>query len=110
MADTPILLPQLPRVEADPMYSPADTRSASPFSGRPLTPRHITIPLEENVVHYPVLVPNMRGLDNLLKLEEQACRRLTDEIAVFVSATEVSFGPVLSQLVFAQLAVGILAS
>lgn len=45
-------------------------------------------------VHYPVLVPNMRGLENLLKLEEQhkgrGGGRLTNEIAVFVSATDVS--------------------
>ena len=42
--------------------------------------------------HLPVLVPNMRGLDNLLKLEEtlKGDRRLTDEIAVFVPASDVS--------------------
>ena len=74
-----------------------DSRSESPFSGQPRTPASlppIDLPDGASSVHYPVLIPNMRGLDNLLKLEE-SCRasrgphRLTDEIAVFVSATEV---------------------
>ncbi|NXD32657.1 HMGCL protein, partial [Spelaeornis formosus] len=43
--------------------------------------------------HYPVLVPNARWLDELLALEDKhqaegGKERLTDEIAVFVSATE----------------------
>lgn len=45
-------------------------------------------------IHYPVLVPNMRGLESLLELEDSAKASrngspLTNEIAVFVSATEV---------------------
>ncbi|CAK9785801.1 aldolase [Cutaneotrichosporon oleaginosum] len=57
MADTPQLLPQLP-----PLSAAADT-------------------------HYPVLVPNLRGMQGLLELDKGA-ERLTNEIAVFVSATE----------------------
>ena len=71
------------------------TRSESPFSGRPTirTTQH-DIPDEAKPVHYSVLVPNMRGLDNLLELARRWLAsgndsRLTDEIAVFVSATEV---------------------
>lgn len=68
MADTASLLPQLRPV----------SRSAK----------------DEEAVHYPVLVPNMRGLENLFKLEEENRKagkgRLTDEIAVFVSASDVS--------------------
>lgn len=49
---------------------------------------------DNEAVHYPVLVPNMRGLENLFKLEEENRNvgkgRLTDEIAVFVSASDVS--------------------
>jgi hydroxymethylglutaryl-CoA lyase len=45
-------------------------------------------------VYYPVLVPNMRGLENLLKLEEENEKagkpRLTNEIAIFVAASDVS--------------------
>lgn len=45
-------------------------------------------------IHLPVLIPNMRGLDNLLKLEEEhsggGSDRLTDEISVFVPASDVS--------------------
>lgn len=67
MADTPSLLQQLPGFEG------------------------------KQGVHYPVLVPNMRGLDNLIKLDEQHRRqgrsRVTDEIAVFISATDVSDNP-----------------
>lgn len=67
MADTPQLLPSLPSLNAK---------------------------LEGEPIHYPVLVPNMRGLEGLLALEEkeQASRSgvpLTNEVAVFVSATEV---------------------
>lgn len=45
-------------------------------------------------IFYPVLVPNMRGLESLLELEDSAKGSregspLTNEIAVFVSATEV---------------------
>jgi hydroxymethylglutaryl-CoA lyase len=44
-------------------------------------------------IHIPVLIPNMRGLDNLLKLEEKhssgGSERLTDEISVFVPASDV---------------------
>ncbi|KAG2007365.1 zuotin [Coprinopsis cinerea AmutBmut pab1-1] len=38
-------------------------------------------------VHYPVLVPNQRGLDDLLSLLDSH-PALTDEIAVFTSATD----------------------
>lgn len=66
MADTPELLPELP----------------------PLQPA-----AKGDPVHYPVLVPNMRGLQSLLALEDSAKSSrdtpLTNEIAVFVSATEV---------------------
>lgn len=45
-------------------------------------------------LHFPVLVPNMKGLDTLLALEEtnaeEGKSRLTDEIAVFVPASDVS--------------------
>jgi hydroxymethylglutaryl-CoA lyase len=45
-------------------------------------------------VYYPVLVPNMRGLENLLKLEDENEKagkpRLTNEIAIFVAASDVS--------------------
>lgn len=44
-------------------------------------------------IHLPVLIPNMRGLDNLLKLEEEhsggGADRLTDEISVFVPVSDV---------------------
>lgn len=68
MADTPQLLPSLP---------PLNTS----VKGEP--------------IHYPVLVPNLKGMESLLALEdkEKAERSgvpLTNEIAVFVSATEVS--------------------
>ncbi|KAL7423584.1 hypothetical protein Q5752_001164 [Cryptotrichosporon argae] len=58
MADTPALLPRLP-------------------------------PRPEGAT-FPVLVPNPRGLENLLALEASEARAggLTNEIAVFVSATE----------------------
>lgn len=67
MADTPQLLPSLPSLNAK---------------------------VEGEPIHYPVLVPNMRGLEGLLALEEkeQSSRSgvpLTNEVAVFVSATEV---------------------
>ena len=41
-------------------------------------------------VHYPVLVPNRRGLDDLLALlsENPSTPPLTDEIAVFAAATD----------------------
>jgi len=39
-------------------------------------------------VHYPVLVPNRKGLDNLLALLASSEAALTDEIAVFTAATE----------------------
>ena len=41
-------------------------------------------------VHYPVLVPNQRGLENLLELLENhpVSPPLTDEIAVFTAATD----------------------
>ncbi|KAF9559774.1 aldolase [Agrocybe pediades] len=41
-------------------------------------------------VHYPVLVPNQRGLEDLLKLlaEEASSPPLTDEVAIFTAATD----------------------
>lgn len=105
MADTPVLLPTLPPASTmSHLPLPRSQRSESPFSGT-ITARteadadadaatRPPLPEEAGVVHYPVLVPNMRGLDNLLKLEEEwkskgGKERLTDEIAVFVAATEV---------------------
>lgn len=48
----------------------------------------------DEAIYTPVLVPNMKGLDNLLKLEtahaKHDSRRLTNEIAVFVPASDVS--------------------
>ena len=76
MADTPALLPLLPPASAY-ETTHADTR----------------FPEASGAAHYPVLIPNMRGLDSLLALEqdrkEKGQERLTDEIAVFVSSTEV---------------------
>jgi hydroxymethylglutaryl-CoA lyase len=103
MADTPVLLPTLPPASTmSHLPLPRSQRSESPFSGtittRTEADAHAAtqplLPEEAGVVHYPVLVPNMRGLDNLLKLEEEwkskgGKERLTDEIAVFVAATEV---------------------
>lgn len=44
--------------------------------------------------NYQVLVPNMKGLDNLIALEEQVKNaglgKLTSEIALFVPASDVS--------------------
>lgn len=75
MADTPSLLPLLP---------PASAYESSPEDAR--------YPADSGVAHYPVLIPNMRGLDSLLALEQdrqhKGQERLTDEIAVFVSSTE----------------------
>jgi hydroxymethylglutaryl-CoA lyase len=66
MADTPTLLPRL-----------------RPFGDK------------SQEVYYPVLVPNMRGLENLLKLEDENAKagkpRLTNEIAIFVAASDVSY-------------------
>jgi hydroxymethylglutaryl-CoA lyase len=66
MADTPTLLPRL-----------------RPFGDK------------SQEVYYPVLVPNMRGLENLLKLEDENEKagkpRLTNEIAIFVAASDVSY-------------------
>ncbi|KAK8865597.1 hypothetical protein IAR55_000741 [Kwoniella newhampshirensis] len=105
MADTPQLLPLLPPLTSRQLPlptlspSPMTARSSSPFTGRPTTPSvtphtSSSLPPEAHEVHYPVLVPNMRGLEILLELEEEwkgleeGRGRLTDEIAVFVSATE----------------------
>jgi hydroxymethylglutaryl-CoA lyase len=38
-------------------------------------------------VHYPVLVPNKKGLDNLFSLLSSD-RKLTDEISIFTAATD----------------------
>lgn len=95
MADTTTLLPQLPAASAYFTAPQQPARSESPSSGRISSSNPPpTLPTGAEVVHYPVLVPNMRGLDNLLRLEKQwrsqgGQHRLTDEIAVFVSATEV---------------------
>ncbi|WVQ96962.1 hypothetical protein IAU59_004071 [Kwoniella sp. CBS 9459] len=113
MADTPRLLPTLPPLTGQTLPlpitppSPPSSRPESPSSSSsnlatsPLvldlgTLRHKVdtslLPPHAGEVHYPVLVPNMRGLDNLIKLQEQWSAKggepLTDEIAVFVSATE----------------------
>lgn len=49
---------------------------------------------DEKRPNYQVLVPNMKGLDNLIALEEQVKNaglgRLTNEIALFVPASDVS--------------------
>jgi hydroxymethylglutaryl-CoA lyase len=91
MADSSTLLPQLPLASAIPIphppASPHELSGIPPHSGIRLTG-------EEGKAWYPVLVPNMRGLDNLLTLEEEhrakgRTEKLTEEIAVFVSATEV---------------------
>lgn len=59
-----------------------------------LLPRLRPVSIDEVDVHYPVLVPNMRGLENLFKLEDENEKagkgRLTDEIAIFVAASDVS--------------------
>lgn len=96
MADTSTLLPQLPVASTfTGQLSERPARSESPFSGQMSAKGPLAmLPSGAEVVHYPVLVPNMRGLENLLKLEAQwrsqgGQHRLTDEIAVFVSATEV---------------------
>lgn len=41
-------------------------------------------------IRYPVLVPNMKGLDTLLELVQQSPRTppLTNEIAIFTAASE----------------------
>ncbi|WWC96616.1 hypothetical protein V866_003487 [Kwoniella sp. B9012] len=106
MADTPKLLPLLPPLTGQslplPFPSPPSTRpqtpeetSSIPIAG-PSSLKHIidstVIPASAGQVHFPVLIPNMKGLDNLIKLQEQHSAngggRLTDEVAVFVSATE----------------------
>ncbi|WVF70977.1 hypothetical protein IAT40_005773 [Kwoniella sp. CBS 6097] len=113
MADTSRLLPTLPRLTGQTL--PLPTTLPSPPSSRPDSPsassstlassplslnlgslRHKVdtnlLPPHAGDVHFPVLVPNMRGLDNLVKLQEEWSAKgggpLTDEIAVFVSATE----------------------
>ncbi|OCF31859.1 hydroxymethylglutaryl-CoA lyase [Kwoniella heveanensis BCC8398] len=114
MADTPKLLPTLPPLTGQNLPlpqgppSPPSSRPESPSassstisSSPPLgvdfnTLRHkldtTLLPPQAGEVHYPVLVPNMRGFDNLIKLQQEWSAKgggpLTDEIAVFVSATE----------------------
>lgn len=58
MADTPELLPRL-----------------EPYTSH-------------EAVHYPVLVPNLRGLQNLLNLRQSTNQPLTDEIAIFIAASD----------------------
>lgn len=94
MADSAALLPLLPSPSTIDAPTPRPLRSASPLSGIPVAHKTAQLPPHAEEVHFPVLVPNMRGLDNLLKLEEEHAQKgrkekLTDEIAVFVSATEV---------------------
>ena len=92
MGDSAILLGMLTppsQVKFDSTTSVHD-----PLSGIPPV-NDSTLPTHATGVHYPVLVPNMRGLESLLALEEKhrengGKEKLTDEIAVFVSATEVS--------------------
>ncbi|WRT65998.1 uncharacterized protein IL334_002949 [Kwoniella shivajii] len=104
MADTAKLLPLLPPLtgQSIPLPSPASSRSSSPAlsdNGAGIGPsslKHIIdntiIPFSAGQVHFPVLVPNMKGLENLIKLQENHSLngggKLTDEVAVFVSATE----------------------
>ncbi|WVW80489.1 hypothetical protein I302_102472 [Kwoniella bestiolae CBS 10118] len=100
MADTPQLLPLLPPLTGQslPLPSPPSTRPQTPEESGlgPSSLKHIIdstlIPSSAGQVHFPVLVPNMKGLENLIKLQEQHSAngggRLTDEVAVFVSATE----------------------
>lgn len=102
MADLEKLLPQLAPFSSVPPPSPhpghggrggMGKEGLEGLGGVPL-PSGIEVPVSEAKAHYPVLVPNSRGLDNLLKLEEEhkargGKERLTDEISVFVSATEV---------------------
>lgn len=92
MADSSTLLPQLPPTSAIPCppepAPPQELSGIPPYSGVRLTEK-------DGKAWFPVLVPNMRGLDNLLKLEEEhrgtgRTEKLTEEIAVFVSATEAS--------------------
>jgi hydroxymethylglutaryl-CoA lyase len=58
-----------------------------------LLPRLRPIASKEQEVYYPVLVPNMRGLENLFKLEDENKKAgrppLTNEIAIFVAASDV---------------------
>ncbi|KAK4684005.1 hydroxymethylglutaryl-CoA lyase, partial [Tremellales sp. Uapishka_1] len=87
MADTTQLLPLLPSFSTS--TPSTSNRSTSPFSGLPLGgPNQDPLPEHAGDIHYPVLVPNMKGLENLLRLQEGNAERLTDEIAIFVSATE----------------------
>jgi len=91
MADSATLLPQLRPASTIP--APPTAPPPAELSGIP-PPSEIRLTEEEGRAWYPVLVPNMRGLDNLLKLEEEnrsgrKGEKLTNEIAVFVSATEV---------------------
>ncbi|WWC60645.1 uncharacterized protein I303_103219 [Kwoniella dejecticola CBS 10117] len=102
MADTPKLLPLLPALTGQSMSlpSPPNSRPSTPESPIPgfgeSSLKHIidktNIPSSATQVHFPVLVPNMRGLENLIRLQEEHAAngggRLTDEVAVFVSATE----------------------
>ena len=62
-----------------------------------LLPRLRPVSKHDDDIHYPVLVPNMRGLENLFKLEDESQKsgkgRLTDEIAIFVAASDVRPSP-----------------
>ena len=89
MADSSTLLPSLPdpsSVSLVPSLEPAPLSGVPPMRSTPIPP-------DEGIHHLPVLVPNMRGLENLLNLQGQHEKRLTDEIAVFVAATEVCVTP-----------------
>ena len=90
MADSATLLPQL--TPSSSIAVPSPSTSPHELSGIP-PPSGVQLSEQEGKAWYPVLVPNMRGLDNLLKLEEEnkanGREKLTGEIAVFVSATEV---------------------
>lgn len=95
-------VPQVSRLIVNPLDTQmADTPELLARIGK------TTLPRAPRGIHLPVLVPNKRGLENLLKLDEQWTKagtgRVTDEIALFVSATEVSHYP-------STLTIGVLSS
>ena len=93
MADSAQLLPTLPRPDEVP--PPRAPGQADPLSGIPETSGRI--PPQAGRASYPVLIPNLKGFEALMALEEAEStkqggrsKRLTRDVAVFVSATEVS--------------------
>ena len=95
MADSAQLLPTLPR--PDDVPPPRAPVPADALSGIPETSGRI--PAQAGRASYPVLIPNLKGFEALMALEEaerakrseeSGGKRLTRDVAVFVSATEVS--------------------